>query len=424
MSSTADNATLAPPASPGRLVRLRRALPAGRTLPEAEWRRRHRAIVIFLWANVPALAVYGLARGRSVGTVVALVGVVAVFGVLALLPSGSRRARAAAVSVGLLTATAVLIDFADGAIEAHFEFFVVIAVLTLYEDWTPFCLAIGYVALHHGIVGALAPDAVYDHRSAVDHPWGWAAIHAGFIAAAGLAAITAWRLNEDVRAENDRSLIRARESERRFKTAFDDAPMGMAIVGLDGHFLTVNRPLCEMLGRSEAWMLAHGFPDVTHPDERARDIGHLEANVAGLASRYEVEKRYMHADGHAIWIALSAVLVSDDHGEPQHFITHIQDITERRRQAAELAHRAADLERSNAELEQFAYVASHDLSEPLRTVAGFVRLLGDRCRGQLDDDADTFIEYAISGTQRMQGMIDDLLRYSRAGRPDDELVPV
>jgi light-regulated signal transduction histidine kinase (bacteriophytochrome) len=100
-----------------------------------------------------------------------------------------------------------------------------------------------------------------------------------------------------------------------------------------------------------------------------------------------------------------------------------RDITSRKRVDAELVRRARELEqanvslaRSNEELEQFAYIASHDLSEPLRAISGPISLLGRRYHDQLDSEADEFIEFAVDGCRRMQAMIDDLLTYSRAGR--------
>ncbi len=139
------------------------------------------------------------------------------------------------------------------------------------------------------------------------------------------------------RMQSERAL---REAEERFRSAFDDAAVGMAIVSAEGRWLRVNQALSDITGYSQARLTRMGFADITHPDDLGEDFGALEELIDGSRQRYAAEKRYRHADGHTVWVALSVSTVRGDHGELLYLISQMQDITERKAAEARLAHQA------------------------------------------------------------------------------------
>jgi light-regulated signal transduction histidine kinase (bacteriophytochrome) len=137
-----------------------------------------------------------------------------------------------------------------------------------------------------------------------------------------------------------------------------------------------------------------------------------------------MEYRIRRRDGEFVEVSARGVPVRRADGSVREWIGICTDMAERKRAEAALIQRTRELERSNAELQQFAYVASHDLQEPLRAVANFTQLLAERYAPQLDDDAREFIAFAVDGAVRMQALIHDLLAYSRVGTRSEVLEPV
>src|SRR5689334_13000915 len=160
---------------------VRRAIPRGGMLPAPVWEQRHAAVRVLLAVHAAGLLVFGLTR--HAGPVDLALCVVLPLGADALagLRDVSRTLRATLTSLGLMTCAALLVHLSGGSIEAHFDFFVMVPVIALYEEWVPFGAAVAFVLLHHGVMGQVDPRQTYDHPDAWRLPWKWAVVHAGFL---------------------------------------------------------------------------------------------------------------------------------------------------------------------------------------------------------------------------------------------------
>ncbi len=232
--------------------RISRVLPRGRLLPDEIWLQRHRVITILALLHAPAVVAFGAWQGYDLGHVIGEASPVAIFAVAATQQRLGRLLRSIAASLSLLTASAVLVHLSHGTIEMHFHFFVVVPLLALYQDWIPFILSIGYVVLHHLIVGLLDPASVFNHPAGQEQPIVWALIHGSYLTALSVISLVGWSMSQRAFSDPltqlaDRSLFKSRLEHASEAATHGGPTPAVLFIDIDD-FKTVNDSLGHSAG--------------------------------------------------------------------------------------------------------------------------------------------------------------------------------
>ena len=234
--------------------------------------------------------------------------------------------------------------------------------------------------------------------------------------------------------ERKKAELALAESEAKLRITLATMADGIVIAALDETVTDCNEATLRLTQRSREEILGKPFEDLLSPEFRSLIPDARKFLVGAVLARTEpsrgkketvrTDSQLLRKNGETVDIEANISTIEDASGQPAELLIVARDVTERKQMELQLDSSLADLQRSNAELEQFAYVTSHDLQEPLRMITSYIQIIEEDYKGKLDADADQYIAFAVEGAKRMHTLVNDLLAYSRVGTRGESFMPI
>jgi two-component system, sensor histidine kinase and response regulator len=333
-------------------------------------------------------------------------------GAISLFPIGLAYAWPGAaitrytMAIAQMLMSGLLIGLTGGRIETHFHVFGSLVILSFYRDWRVLIPATLVVYVDHILRGIYWPYSVYGVLSAT--PWrsiehaAWVVFEDIFLVISCLRSVREMRSIAHRTAELE-------VSERNFRETFEEAPIGMAVVGLDETFLHANTRLSQMLGYSDEELTKLTTEQITFAEDI--DEGRqLAQSLLNGTTRYTGEKRYIQKNKEVLWVSRTASVIRDKDNQPRHFLIMVEDITQRKKAATALQQAKEEAERANNAKSEFLSRMSHELRTPLNAILGFSQVLD---RQELPVVQRERVGHIYRAGQHLLSLINEVLEIAR-----------